>query len=560
MIILSFFAFLSGIVTILSPCILPVLPLVLSGSVGGKRKPIGVIIGFILSFSFFTLLLSTLVQTLNIPPEALRWVAIAIIFIFGIMLIFPTILGVFETFLSRIIKIKPQSKSQGLGGGILLGSSLGLIWTPCVGPIMASVISLAISQQVKGSSIVLIIAYALGTSIPMIAIMLGGRKLINALPFIKHSASSIQRVFGVIMIFLALAIGLGWDRQFQSYVLNKFPQYGTGLTSFENTKIVQKELNKQRESTSSLSWQNPPQGGLLGQYGSAPDFISNSTWLNSEPLDWDSLKGKVVLIDFWTYSCINCVRTIPHLQNWYDKYKDQGLVIIGVHAPEFAFERNRNNVMTAMEELGVTWPVVQDNNFQLWNDYNNRFWPAHYFVDARGQIRYYHFGEGGTETSEKVIQKLLKEAGYSVKESIDKETKNTKSRITKETYLGYGRADAYKGSIITQEEQKTYQPDSTLQEGEWTLEGSWTVRKDFIETEGDSQIKLSFTAKNVYMVVDPLEEEPSITITIDGSEQTSTLEPTESKLYQLVQLDKTGSHILTLTIKGKVRFYTFTFG
>jgi cytochrome c biogenesis protein CcdA len=244
MIILAFFAFLSGIITILSPCILPVLPIVLSGSVGGKSKPLGIITGFILSFSFFTLGLSFLVQLLNISPGDLRFFAAGVIIVFGIILVVPGLLLGFEVFSSKLIKQNNSKQKKGFGGGVIVGASLGLIWTPCVGPIMASVISLAISQQVSGGAVIIVLAYSLGTSIPMLGIMTGGRSLLNRFPKVLANAARVQRIFGVIMILAGLGIALGLDRQFQGFILETFPSYGDAITSIEDNNLIQQELDK----------------------------------------------------------------------------------------------------------------------------------------------------------------------------------------------------------------------------------------------------------------------------------------------------------------------------
>lgn len=244
MFLLSFFAFLSGIVTILSPCILPVLPIVLSGSIGGKRKPLGVVTGFVLSFSLFTLLLSTLVQALNISPDSLRVVAVLVIGIFGLVLVIPRLQIAFELMASRMVRSRSNTQRDGFIGGVLVGFSLGLLWTPCVGPIMASVISLALSRQVDGGTIVIILSYSLGTAIPMFAVMMGGRALLKKFPKITASTSKIQRVFGIIMIVMALFIGFGLDRKFQSFVLDIFPNYGSGLTAIEEISPVQEALEQ----------------------------------------------------------------------------------------------------------------------------------------------------------------------------------------------------------------------------------------------------------------------------------------------------------------------------
>lgn len=244
MLVLAFFALLSGIITILSPCILPVLPIVLSGSIGGKSKPLGIITGFIISFSIFTLTLSVIVQTFNLSPQSLRLFAVIVITVFGLILFIPKLQLFFELFISRVIKKQPKNQKSGFFGGVVVGTSLGLIWTPCVGPIMASVITLAISQNVDGGAVIIVLAYSLGTSIPMLGIMLGGRSLLNRFPKLVQHTGNIQRIFGVVMIVTGLSIGVGLDRKFQSFILNTFPNYGTSITAIENSEIIERELEK----------------------------------------------------------------------------------------------------------------------------------------------------------------------------------------------------------------------------------------------------------------------------------------------------------------------------
>ena len=467
MAVLLAFAFVSGIITILSPCILPVLPIVLSGSVGGGRaRPFGVLAGFVVSFTVFTLALTAIVQALGLPSDALRLAAVAVIVLFGLVLIVPRLGEVFERLASRLARFGAAAAGAGrcrrgprgggagtapprrpalagLWGGLPVGLGLGLVWTPCVGPIMASVISLALTRRVDGGAALITLAYTLGTSIPMLAVMLGGRALLERVPFLTRHTPAIQRVFGVLMVVVGLAVALGWDLRFQQAVLRAFPGYGAGLTALEDAAPVREALESQAASAAAAgggggammsatspagsgregaggvfrgaAGVRPPQpaeGGPLPDLGLAPPFVTAGSWLNTGggPLDLEALRGKVVLVDFWTYSCVNCVRTIPYLQDWYRTYRDRGLVIIGVHTPEFEFEKSTANVERAMRDLGVEWPVVQDNDYAQWNAYGNRYWPAKYFIDAQGRVRWFHFGEGQYAESEKVIQELLLEA------------------------------------------------------------------------------------------------------------------------------------------------------
>ncbi|HUJ75452.1 MAG TPA: cytochrome c biogenesis protein/redoxin, partial [bacterium] len=370
MIVLLAFAFVSGVITILSPCILPVLPIVLSGGVGGgKARPFGVLAGFVVSFTAFTLALSAIVQALGIPVDALRIAAVVLIVLFGLVMLVPWLQVRFEMLASRVARRQTAPVAVGFGGGsagtggspvtgapvaaarsrqgfwsgVVVGLSLGLIWTPCVGPIMASVISLALTQHVDGGSVFITLAYTIGTSIPMLGVMLGGRALLARVPALTRNAASIQKGFGVLMILVGVAIGMGWDRRFQTFVLRALPSYGSGLTAIEQTAPVKSAL-KGRSPTGGAAavnasapgeFQAPetaPTNGVLGDFGAAPDFVTNGTWFNTEglsaapgqtshggsmPLSLKALRGKVVVVDFWTYSCVNCVRTLPYLRAWY---------------------------------------------------------------------------------------------------------------------------------------------------------------------------------------------------------------------------------------------------
>jgi cytochrome c biogenesis protein CcdA/thiol-disulfide isomerase/thioredoxin len=601
------FAFLSGVITILSPCILPVLPIVLSGGVGGgKAKPFGVLAGFVVSFTAFTLSLSAIVQAIGIPVDALRIVAVVLIVLFGVVMLVPWLRDRFEILTSRIASRgsrggasstgaaagAPQTRWAGFWSGLVVGLSLGLIWTPCVGPIMASVISLALTQHVDGGSVSITLAYTLGTSIPMLAIMLGGRALLKKVPALTRNAANIQKGFGVLMILVGVAIGLGWDRQFQATVLRLFPNYGTGLTAIEKAAPVQSALKARAPAMAARApragadvFSAPeaaPENGVLRDYGAAPAFLTQGNWFNTEglsptagqmaqgasmPLTLEALRGKVVVVDFWTYSCINCVRTLPYLRAWYDAYRDKGLVIVGVHTPEFEFEKNAANVAKAVRELGVNWPVVQDNEYVQWNAYANQYWPAHYFIDAKGRVRYFHFGEGEYDVSEKVIQALLKEAGANVGGIVSRPAPQLESQ-TPETYLGYDRGQGFVSAVnVVADKPVDYKPARAPHNGEWNLTGTWTISPQYVVPESSGTLQLGFDAKNVFLVMEPQAPEGSISVFVDGSQagdtadlKKGTLEPRESRMYQLVGLNTPGPHILRLEVKGKIRLFAFTFG
>ncbi len=614
MLVLLAFAFVSGVITILSPCILPVLPIVLSGSIGGgKARPFGVLAGFVVSFTVFTLTLAAIVRALGIPADALRVVAVVLIALFGIVMLVPRLRNGFELLTSRIASrggsgsgapvaragaggAAGAARFAGFWSGLVVGLSLGLVWTPCVGPIMASVISLALTQQVNGGSVFITLAYTLGTSIPMFAVMLGGRALLTRVPALTRNTANIQKGFGVLMIVMAVAIGLGWDRRFQAAVLRAFPNYGSGLTAIEKAPPVRTALkalqpaaaghaaqtNAAGERLFSGAMDSAPENGVLGDYGLAPAFVTTGMWFNTQgvvpmegqpaaggspPLTMASLRGKVVLVDFWTYSCVNCVRTLPYLRAWYDTYRSRGLVIIGVHTPEFEFEMKSANVAQAIKDLGVDWPVVQDNEYKEWNAYSNQYWPAHYFIDAKGHVRYFHFGEGEYDVSERVIQELLKEAGANVSGIVSRPAPVIQAN-TPETYLGYDRGKGFVSATTpVPDKPADYAPARVPDNGEWNLNGKWTITPQYVVPDTAGTLQLGFNAKDVYLVIEPAASGGTIAVTVDGKPGADTkdvtggvLSPRESRMYHLVGLDRAGPHLLRLDVHGKVRLFAFTFG
>jgi len=572
MIVLILFAFLGGIVTILSPCILPILPIVLSGTItGGKRRPLGVVTGFVASFTFFTLFLSAIVKATGLSADALRIVAVVIISLFGLSLVIPALQKKMEELFSRVAQMGPRGNTNdGFVSGMLVGLSLGLVWTPCVGPILASIITLAATSSVTLGSVIITLAYALGTAIPLLAITYGGRTLLTKTPWLLQNTARIQRGFGVLMLVTALAIFFSWDRQFQAYILTKFPSYGTGLTQLEDNAVVQKELRQLK---------NKPEGGsmldslLEPSYGNAPELIAGGQWFNSEPLTLAQLKGKVVLIDFWTYTCINCIRTLPYVKSWWEKYKDKGLVIIGVHTPEFEFEKNADNVQKAIEDFGITYPVMQDNDYATWRAYDNHYWPAEYFIDKNGVIRRTHFGEGKYDESEKFIQKLLEETGVTDQPEINNQEYQIHAR-TPETYLGYARMQGIAGGQSVQPDTRaSYEAPDSLPLNRFALNGTWTVGEERAMPEKTATLTYRFSAKNVYLVMRPLNNEGTANVRVyldgklagagtAGEDVTDGLvSVTTDRLYTLIHLSDPGEHTQRLEFTdGNIDLYAVTFG
>lgn len=573
MILLIAFAFLAGVVTILSPCILPVLPIILSSSVdaSGKRRPLGVIVGFVASFTFFTLFLSTLVRLIGIPATALRQVSTFILAILGLTLLVPKVQLVVEQLFSRIAQFTPNSqKRAGFAGGVVIGFSLGLLWTPCVGPILASVISLAITGTVTVQAAIITLAYSLGTAIPMFAIMLTGGAALRKVPWLVRNTANIRQGFGVLMILTAIGIFFSIDRRFQAWILQTFPQYGVGLTKFEDNEPVKQRLKNLREPPVDETMIGKPVSQLTQPKGIlAPALIPGGEWFNSMPLQLSDLRGKVVLIDFWTYSCINCQRTLPYLRTWWNKYQNQGLVIIGVHSPEFEFEKKPSNVGQAIADFKLEYPVMQDNDFATWRAYQNRYWPAKYLIDKDGYIRYTHFGEGNYDETEMMIQELLQETGAPVSaDTIENSPYQIYSR-TPELYLGYSRIQ-YLASPerILRDKPARYSSPDKLSANLFGFEGEWTIRQEYASPSKGSQLYLNFDSKEVFLVARPTDNVGTIKVYLDGQMQAFGADNNDGlvtidsdRLYRLIELDDPDRHELRIEFEDdNVEVYAFTFG
>ncbi len=532
MILLIVFAFLAGIVTILSPCILPILPIVLSGSLaGGKKRPLGIITGFIFSFTFFTLTLSAIVKATGLSADGLRTIAIVVIALFGLSMVTPKFQIWMEKLFSRLANLLPKgSNDTGFVGGIFVGLSLGLLWAPCVGPILASVITLAATNTVNTLTILITLAYSIGTAIPMLGITYGGRSLLSRAPWLLANTNKIQKGFGILMLLTALAIYNNWDRTFQTYILTTFPNYGVGLTKLEDNILVKNALESLTDTPINDQSVGKPMNDIMdAEIGNAPEIIPGGEWFNTKPLSMQSLRGKVVLIDFWTYTCINCIRTLPYLKNWHAKYKDSGLVILGVHTPEFEFEKLSTNVKEAIDDFGIEYAVVQDNDYATWQAYKNRYWPAKYLIDKNGKIRYTHFGEGDYDETEKKIQELL-----ALDMTIDNPTYQIQSR-TPEIYLGSARGNY---SLIT-------------------TTGVWTKSEEYAMPQKGATLTLTFEAAKVFLV---MRGNGNVKVFLDD-EYISTVTVASDKLYELINRSQPDKHKLKLEfLNDSIELYAFTFG
>lgn len=549
MILLLVFAFLAGFVTVLSPCVLPVLPALLAASAGGKKRPLGLILGLILSFMFFTLALTAIVKLTGVSPNVLRYIAIGLIGFFGLVLLFPRLSDWFAQkttlFADLGTSIQSTAPSSGFWGGFVLGAALGLIWTPCAGPILAAITTLVATSAVTFDTFLLTFSYALGTAIPLFAIAYGGNRITQS---IRGYTETIRQVFGGLMVVAAAAMAFHWDAAFQQWALKYFP-----MIDVENVPIVQQELDRLRQEKKTPE---QLQGGKVGT--PMPQFANIVEWINSPSLTPEQLKGKVVLVDFWTYSCINCVRTLPYLKKWYEDYKDKGFVLVGVHTPEFEFEKDPTNVKEAVKRFGVTYPVPLDNFYATWENYNNRFWPAHYLIDQQGIIRDVHFGEGAYIETENQIRKLL---GLAPLEKI--ESAAPVGPQTPETYLGYSRAAAYNFEIV--KDQSHNYTSSAPDLDQVALNGAWTVSAESIRSDSpESTLTLHFQGANAYLVMGASSPQ-TVTLFLDGK-PSSTPDAKEGKLpvstFRMYHLASTtqGPHTLTMTVPAGVSLYAFTFG
>ena len=572
MLLLILFAFFAGFVTVLSPCILPVLPIVLSGSLtGGRRRPLGIVTGFIISFSLFTLFLSAIVRATGISADLLRNLSVLIVLFFGASLLLPNFQVLMEKMFSRLSSLVTRNSTQATGfwSGIVLGVSLGLVWTPCVGPIIASVITLAATSTVNGSAVLITFAYAMGTAIPMFAITYGGRKLLVKVPWLLRNTGRIQKGFGIIMILVAVGIFFNLDRRFQTLVIERFPQYGAGLTKLEDNNLVKDSLKNIKAPTVNKNMLGKPMNE--GSFSPAPELILGGKWFNSTPLTLKALRGKVVLVDFWTYTCINCIRTLPYVKSWNDKYKDKGLVIIGVHTPEFEFEKKVINLERAIAEFKITYPVMQDNDYATWNAYSNQYWPAHYLIDKNGKIRETHFGEGAYDETEQKIQDLLKETGVCVTEKIKNDTYKVET-MSPETYLGYARF----GNFVSPEKpihDKTaqYSVPKNLTLNTFAYGGSWNIGEQTAMPFKGSVLTYHFQAKDVYLVLNSKNSNAQFKVMLDGKAvdtsvagvdvKNGTVTVDSNRLYHLIKLQKAEDHVLRLEfLDDNSSVFAFTFG
>jgi cytochrome c biogenesis protein CcdA/thiol-disulfide isomerase/thioredoxin len=549
-IVLLGIGFLAGIVTAISPCVLPVLPILFAGSAsGGRRRPYAIVAGLIVSFTVFLLVGTWILDVLGLPQDFLRNVAIGLLFLMAALLIVPQFGELVERPLARLSR-RPSSD---LGGGFVLGLSLGLVFVPCAGPVLGAVTVVAATHRVGAETVFLTLAYALGAAIPMLLIGLGGRRAMGKFTAFRAHARSVRAALGVVIAATALAIVFNVDRRFQTAL----PGYTNALQShIEETAYAKKRLAKltgQKKGGASRAASAPN----LADFGPAPDFHGISQWVNSKPLTLAKLRGKVVLVDFWTYSCINCLRTLPHLEAWYRTYGPKGLVVVGVHTPEFAFEHVPSNVRSAVRGLGVRYPVAIDNDYGTWTAYNNQYWPAEYLIDKQGHVRHAHFGEGEYGKTESLIRTLLSEPDSKLPVASRLSDPTPQDITTAESYLGAQRLDRYAGSKIDLGVETSYTLPKSLPQNELAYGGRWKVEAERIVAGKGARLQLHFLARNVYLV---LGGHGKVDVLVDGKQVRTVRISGIARLYTLLKYPKVKDALLELRFTSGISGYAFTFG
>ncbi|MEI8104399.1 MAG: cytochrome c biogenesis protein DipZ [Actinomycetes bacterium] len=539
MLVLLGIGFLAGMVTAVSPCVLPVLPVLLAGGATGRR-PLRIIAGLTASFVLFTLFASWLLGTLGLPPDLLRNAAIALLLVLAATLLVPKLGLLLERPFARLTRFRSG------GGGFVLGASLGLVFVPCAGPVLAAVTVVAASNHVGWRAGALTAAYALGAALPMLAIAIGGRGIATRL---RSQAPVLRLGSGIAIGGVAIGLAFNLDGRFQTAL----PGYTSAFQQrIEGSSVAQKQL---AQVTGSTPLHATTTAGSLPDYGVAPALHPGGDWINSPPLTLSGLRGKVVLLDFWTYSCINCLRTLPHVEAWDAAYRKDGLVIIGVHTPEFAFEHVSSNVRAAVERLGVAYPVVQDNAFGTWNAYGNRYWPAEYLIDRAGHVREAHFGEGDYDTTEQSIRTLLGIVGAHA-EAVPELLPD--GPRTPESYLGYVRIDRgrYVGSHLVPNHVVSYRSPVSPTLNSFGYTGRWRVERQRIVAVASAGLTLHFRARDVYLVLGgrgtvdvQIAGEPVHAVTVDSV-----------RLYTVSSSEATRSAIAHLRFTPGVQAYAFTFG
>jgi len=592
-------AWLGGVLTILSPCILPVLPFVFArAGQSFARSGLPMLAGMAITFAFVAMLVTIGGSWAVHANQYGRYVALAILAVFGLTLLLPRFADrVMRPFVSAGARISASAEegdaTPSVFSSVLLGIGTGLLWAPCAGPILGLVLTGAALHGADVGTFALLLAYALGAATSLALALLVGGRLFAAMKRSLGAGEWVRRGLGVAVLVAVVAIALGADTGWLARV-------STASTNRIEQSLVESigvETAKKQDSIESVLAQ-PDAGNAMMMKpkatataneaalpppieGTLPPLDGAVEWLNSPPLTAAGLRGKVVVVDFWTYSCVNCLRTLPYVRAWYEKYKDQGLVVIGVHAPEFAFEKDIDNVKRAVKDLKVDYPVAIDNDYAIWRAFDNRYWPAHYFIDAQGRIRHHHFGEGEYAESEEIIKQLLAEAGaqHVASGTVQPDAGGIalapeNAMQSPETYIGYERAENFAATAVRDREHD-YSVPTTLATNQWGLGGTWTVADENAKlARAGGRIAFRFHARDVNLVLGPPRDGKPVKykVTIDGkppgddhgvdSAADGTGEVTSQRLYQLLRVsgDVADRTFEIEFLDAGVEAFAFTFG
>ena len=569
MLLLLLFAVVVGAGTAVSPCVLPVLPAMLSASgSGGRRRPLGIVVGLTTTFAITIVGIAKVVGGVGLGADPLRDVAIVVLIVFGVALVVPQIGERLERPFAAFSRLGPRSAGDGFASGLLVGGALGFVYTPCAGPILAAVITVSAAS---GRAVAVGLAYALGTGLMLLALALGGRRILDRLRA-SGRAAVVQRSLGAVMVITAIALATMLDVKLDEWIAQHIPNVNVTAFVDDSKARVSKRLADVRThppkfapvaQTAGLPGVTTPSLPVLGV---APAFVGTERWFNTagdHPLSIHGLRGRVVLIDFWTYTCINCIRTLPYLEAWDKKYRSKGLTVVGIESPEFPFERDAGNVASAIRQFGIQYPVVQDNNLDTWNAWANQYWPADYLIDDTGHVRYATFGEGDYTTTEAAIRALLAQAGA---EHLGAGARGPRGDRAvdggddAETYLGTARAAGWIGGEPLFGTHTYLAPGYALAVNDFAYGGTWSIGNQQALAGTGATIEARVEAKNVYIVLSP----PShgcghVSVSVDGR-PTRTLDVTQQRLYTVASFPSDSMHTISLRFSPGMSGYSFTFG
>ena len=594
MLLLMLFALIAGAGTAITPCVLPVLPALLSASAaGGRRRPLGIVIGLAVTFTIAIVALAQLVKGVGLASGAARTLAIIVLIGFGLVLLIPELAARIQAPLSRLARFGPKTRGDGFWSGVAVGGALGFVCAPCAGPILAAVTSVSASSGATAQVVAVALSYAVGLSAVLLLYALGGRAVIER---VRRSARGhvVERTLGVVLIATGVLMAANLDVRFEESLAKSQSLPGFLLDptkSLETSNSVQNRLASLRPASEFAARQReastrpvPETAGVsipgvktpsLPDLGAAPDFTDTQQWFNTPggaPLSLATLRGHVVLVDFWTYTCINCIRTLPFVEGLYKTYHPYGLEIVGVETPEFTFEQNASNVKQAIHSDGLTYPVVQDNKYGTWSAYQNQYWPAEYLIDAKGKVRHTQFGEGKYKEDEAAVRQLLHEAGarrlpapmtaHAIMPSQQLETP--------ETYLDDQRSQGFAQPLKSG--VRPYAGAGDLQLNEFALKGIWWVTDQSSTPVGKpATVSGKVQAAHVYLVMTSAGNTPrTARVLLDGHPISSRQAGADvhdgevtvrgQRLYSLVSLPQAAQHVITVQLPPGISAYDFTFG